>query len=745
MELSDITKSFEPASPPIDVRSIFSAFWRRIGLFFATLLLISSLITLATLQSTPIYTSTASLLIDLQERNLFDLESALTGNAPDAGAIETEVEIIRSRALANKVVDKLNLDSDPEFNVTLQEPGAISNILDWFSALVPSPILENTSVTSPQETEHDHVVGQVLEELRVARKGNTYVLNVSFESENAQKSANIANAFADTYLLEQLESKFETTSRANDWLNGRLEELRSEVRSTEEAVEVYRTNSGLLSAQGSSLTEQQISDLNAQLIVQTSEYNEIKARLESVRGQISRGVPPDSIAEVMSSIVIQNLRGQESAVASRKADLSSRYGPRHPEVLKVDRETADIQAQIRQEIDRIVSSLESEAGIAQQKVATINQGLSRLRGELSSNNRSLVRLRELEREAEASRSLYENFLEQFKQIDDQENIAEADARVISRAVVPDQQSSPNTLINILLGILLGIMCGIGMVVLAEMLDNGLSTGADVERIVDVPYITSIPELNPGIIGMFNKLTGRAIAPEQFIVDTPLSMFAESFRTLRSSILLSSQLKSPKIISITSALPNEGKTTVVRSIGRMSAMSGSKTIIIDCDLRLRQLSKGVDVQAPAGIIKLLRGDANLSEVIVKDDKTECEYILCKNDEYSKEDLFSTQAFTEMLESLRNQYDLIILDTAPVLMVAETRVIGNLSDAVVLVARWRKTKADAVKAAADILRKVDSKIIGLVLSRVNTRKRIKYGAGDYSYYVRQYGNYYVNKAE
>ncbi len=739
MEMRNITNRLDQDPDSLSVLDIFRAFRRRLGLFLATLLLVSSLIALISLQIRPEYTAQASVMIDLKDKNLIDFQAALSGKAPDAGEIDTEVEVLQSRALAEKVVRKLSLMEDPEFNLDLDKKRQNGGLSNWLSALVPASNASSASVISSDDKVFDDVVTEVLDALEVEREGDTYVLNVAFTSHVPEKAATIVNTFSDNYLNEQLETKFESASRANSWLNERLEELRNEVRTTEEAVEVYRTNSGLLSAKGSSLTEQQISDLNSQLIVQTSAYNEIKARLDSVKSQIARGVSPDSIGEVLSSNIIRDLRRQESEVASRKAELSSRYGPRHPEVLKVDREGADIEAQIRQEVNRIVSNLESEVGIAQQKVSTIEAGLRRLRSELTSNNWSLVKLRELEREAEASRTLYENFLERFKQNDDRQDIAEADARVISRAVIPTEPSAPNTMLNLILGCLLGVFTGIGMVMLAEMLDDGLTTGDDVEREVGVNYITSVPELNVGVMGFLKRLFDRGIDPATYVVEQPLSMFSESFRTLRSSILLSSS-QPPKVVAIASALPNEGKTTVVRSIGRMSSMSGSKTIIIDCDLRLRQLSSGFEDVPPAGLIKFLKGNAAIEDIIIKDNKSDCDFIINRPDEYSNRDLFGSDKFVELLDTLRKSYDLIILDTAPVLMVTETRAISKLADCVVMVSRWRRTKSDAVKQASTILRKFDANILGLVLTRVNFKKRLKYGSGDYSYYARQYGGYY-----
>jgi len=745
MKISQIEKMAGPDPDSIDIRDIFQTFWRRIGLFLSAVILVTSLVTLITLQVKPTYSAAASVLLDLKEKDATDLNAVLSGAPPDSAQVDTEVEIIKSLTLSQKVVAKLNLVDDPEFNVRLREVSGIAKFKAWVKSLLPQPLDDEAEQDIPVSLETERVARAVLSNLFVYRQGNTYVINVGFESHSPDKAALVANTFGDLYLLEQLDAKFDATSRANGWLNDRLEVLRAETRTAENAVEVYRGQSGLLSAQGSSLTEQQISDLNAQLIIQTADYNESVARLESVKGKVARGDAADTIGEVLASAVIQALRRQQSEVAGRRAELSSRYGPRHPDVMKVERESADVQAQIDQEIRRIVSNLESEVGIARQKVRSIETGLNRLRGELSSNNRSLIRLRELERDAEANRSLYENFLERFKENDDQETITDADARILSKAVIPREQSAPNTLLNMLLGLVLGIVSGLGLVILAEMLDNGLSTGADVERDIGIPFIASIPKLGDTWVDALRRLAGKHKVPGDFIAENPLSMFAESFRTLRSTLLLSGVGKGPKVVAITSALPGEGKTTVVQSLGRLSAMSGSKVVIVDCDLRQRQLSKLSDKQPKAGLIKFLKGEAKIKDLTIRDSKTDCDYILTSENEYTNKDLFGTPEFANLLKSLGRKYDLVILDTAPVLLVAETRGIANLSDAVVMTTKWRKTKTDAVKTATDILTNVNANVIGLVLSQVNMRTRKKYGLGDYSYYARQYGKYYANPTE
>lgn len=731
----------------IDIKGLIGAFRRRLGVFLACFVLVFTIVALVTFQATPLYTSTASVMIDIRQTEVMDFEAVLSGLPPDSAAVDTEVEIIRSRALAEKIVDLLELEEDPEFNGRLREPSGMAafknSLLGFVSLLRPDQV---SGVSDPEYTDRlirEEVISAVQNRLSVRRAGLTYVIDISFESEDPRKAAQIANAFADQYLVEQLEAKFDATSRANSWLNDRLEVLRDEVRAAESAVEIYRADSGLLSAEGSSLTEQQIADLNAQLVVQRAEYDEARARLNTVRSQMSRGVSADTIGEVLTSEVIQDLRARQADIDGRRADLSSRYGSRHPEIRALDREATNVEAQIEQEITRIVSSLESEVEVARQRVQSLESSLSGLRTELTQNNRSLVRLRELERDAEASRTLYESFLNRFRQTGEQESLAEADARIVSLAAVPTAQSSPNTMLNLALGFVLGGIVGVGFVFLLEKLDSGLSTGAQVEGQLGVPFIASVPMLNLGVLGALRRLTGGTPAPQDYLVEKPLSSFTESYRTLRSAIVLSNVDEAQKVVAITSALPGDGKTTTTYCLGRLSAISGSKTIIVDCDLRRRLLSKArAGEKVEAGLLQYLAGDAKLEDVIVKDDKTDCDILPLAKSNYTPSDVFGSAAFKRLLSELRETYDLVVLDTAPILPVAETRTLAKLADTVVIAAKWRKTKKDAVGSALSIVQSLSANLSGVILTQVNPNARSRYGYGDYGYYYSEYRKYYVD---
>ena len=723
----------------IDLRQLVRVFRRRLPVFFAVGLVVFALVVIITMQMTPQYTATASVIIDPRRAQVVDIEAVLTGVGSDAQALDTEVQLIQSRSLAQSVVRQLNLVSDPEFNGRLREPSGfgavVSGVRGVISGLMPSQVLAEDSDGEDQVLEA--VTSSVLSRLSARRSGMTYVINISFQSANPRKARDIANAFADQYLLSQLEAKFDATERANTWLNERLQVLREEVRTAEQAVEMYRAEQGLLDAGGSNLTEQQISDLNAQLAIQRAELSAAESSLRNVQAQLQRGASLDTIGEVLRSETIRALRAQQTETSRRRSDLTSRYGPRHPEILAVERETADLEEQIEREIRRIVAGLETEVNVARQRVASLQNTLSGFREELVTNNRALVRLRELEREAEASRTLFESFLNRFRQTSEQDELATADARIVARATSPITPSSPNWMLNLALGVVLAGVMGTGAVFLLEVFDNGLRSEADVERELGAGHIASVPMLAKPRLG---KSGGSRAAPHDYVRENPLSGIAESFRVIRSAILLSNIDEPHKVVAVTSALPGEGKTTTTFSLGRISAMAGAKTVILDCDLRRRLLTKAAAPSAEKGLLEVLAGDARLEAVRIQDTETNLHILPVVESQFTPRDVFSSEAFRNLLAQLRRDYDLVLIDTAPVLAVTDTRIIAQRCDAVVMNVQWKKTPKEAASSALDILRDVRANILGVALTQVDMDAQARYGYEGAAYYYKNYRNYY-----
>jgi succinoglycan biosynthesis transport protein ExoP len=729
----------EPGLPQLDLKRLLAVFRRRLRLFAAVALLVMVATVILTLRATPMYTATANLIINRQQQQVVDTQAVLSGLPADSSTVDTEVEVLRSRQLAERVVDTLNLTQDPEFNSRLAPPGPIGSVVGgiavFLGAAAPDAAQEQLSAEAAA-LEKERVVDVVLDRLSIRRAGLTYVMNVGFTSEDPAKAARIANTFADRYMLEQLEAKFDATRQANTWLNSRLSELRVEVQAAEAAVAQYRAANNLLSASGSTLTEQEISTYNQQLATVRAQQAEAEARLRTARAQLARGSTGEDVGEALGSTVVQRLREQRATVSREVADLSGRYGPNHPEMVRAQRQLADIDAQIQAEIQRIISNLEAQAQVARERTASMAGSLGAARGTLAANNAAAVRLNELERNAESVRALYESFLGRFQETSSQEGIQESDARIVSRAKVPVSQSSPNVPLNLMLGLVLAIGGGLAAVVLAEMLDSGLTTAEDVERRLGLPALGAVP-----MMASVADPVDRDMTPVDYVVNKPLSAFAEAVRALRAAILYSRIGGTTRVIALTSALPAEGKTTTAVCLARVSAQAGSNVLIIDCDLRRRNVNRLLALEPTVGLIEVLNGSARLEQALVQDGPSGAWVLPLTSGGFTPKDVFGSAAMDNLLAEARQRFDLVILDTAPTLAVSDTRILTAKADVTVFLARWRKTPEKAIATALRTLEQSGAHVSGLALTQVDMNAQAKYGYGDAGYYYADYKKYYA----
>lgn len=717
----------------LDLRRLWNAFRRRLGLFAAVAVVILLAAAFVTFQATPKYTATANVMIDPRQEKVTNSEAVLSGLPPDTAVVDTEVEVLKSRQLAERVVKALNLEADPEFNPRIAEPTGVKALIAVVTDMLRAP---DQSALSPldKQKQHEAVVDRVLAGLAVKRAGLTYVINVSYESASQQKAALIGNKFAELYLLEQMEAKFDATRQATTWLNQRLEELRNQVLADEAAVQQYKIANNLLSASGTNLTEAEISNYNQTLAQAQAQVAEDEARLNTARSQLARGSTGDDIGAALESRVIQQLREQRTQVSATVADLQGRYGDRHPEMLKAKRQLSDIDTQIQAEIQRVISNLQAKVEVSRQRANAVASSLGGAKGMLAANNRAMVRLNELQRTADASRTLYESYLTRFKETSSQQGIEQSDARIVSKAKIPTKPSSPKVTMNLTLGLLLALGAGVGAIILAEMLDSGLATADDVERRLEATYLGSIPLLA-------SVAQGKA-APIDYVVAKPLSSFSEAFRNLRTSILYARLGEPVKIVAVTSALPGEGKTTTSICLGRASALQGQKVLVIDCDLRRRAINRLLRNEPAVGLLEVLSGEARLEQAITGDTDTGADFLPLSKRGVTPKDVFGTAAMDRLLAELRGRYDLVVLDTAPVLPVADTRVLAPKADAVIFLARWRKTPQHAVESAFRFLAGTGAHIGGVALTQVDMKQQAKYGYGDPGYYYADYKKYYVS---
>ncbi len=715
----------DPASglAPLDVKSVIGMVYRRFLLILAGFLTTFGLIAIVTFTQTPVYTAQSVVQIDTTEKNVIDLGAIFSGAGGSTAVIDTEVLVIGSKSLLTRVAIEEKLIEDPEFNSSLRpaKTGPLTALSNSLSRAFSGDEAGGDARAPMTEDERKaaalgEAVGRLIGNVAVKRIGTTYLITISVVSESPQTAARLANSIAEQYRVQQLEQKLEATRKATEWLSGRVAGLREEVEEKERRVETFRAETGLLAAQGATLTEQQIAFMTAQKGALEIELGRARARYDDMRRQMSGGGSGEGLSDVINSSLISELKSQRAIVMRRVADLETRLGPAHPELVSARSEAADIDRQISGETARVATNVENDLKVAQSQIASIESEISRSTGQLRGNNINLVRLRELERDAETSRVIYEEFIARSKQTREQDALLQADANILSTASVPNAPSSPKTLLNLIIGCLLGGVIGAGLALIAEMFDMKLSSIEDVERKLGANAIGSVP-----LIRTANFLGLAQTSPADFLVENPLSAYAESIRYLRAAIAFSDLDSETKTVAISSSLPDEGKTSLTLSLGRMSAMSGARTLVIDGDFRRRQLTEIAGLKPEIGFIEHLFGAGQLSDAITKDRKSTLDILPLSQSGHTPHDVFGTRAYDDLMTRLRSMYDLILIDTGPLLLMAEARVVAGKVDKTILVVRWRSSQRSAARQSLALLRAFNADLLGVTLNMVDLNRR------------------------
>ncbi|HYD88950.1 MAG TPA: polysaccharide biosynthesis tyrosine autokinase [Vitreimonas sp.] len=629
---------------------------------------------------TPSYSATSLLIINPRQETVLNSQ-AVVGSLPlQSSAIDSEIELLRSPALMSDLAAALGLQA--------QRAGG--------------------EVLSTED-----IAGSLSGAIDVNRRGMTYVIEITANSTDPQRAQLIANTYADVYIASQVNQRVDTAQRANSWLARRLAELRDDVQAKESAAETFRVQSGLVSAQGSTLQEQQTINVQSQVLQAQADLAEREARFRQLQELRDSGAPLESIGNALNSETVRGLREREADIARRQSDLENRYLPTHPAVQAIRAERQDIESQIQREIQRITVNLGNEVSVARARLATLQNSMREAAGDLSDNSGASVRLRELEREAAASREVYESYLQRYQEIADQDQLNISDARLLAYASTPTSPSSPKLRISLALAIAIGLLLGIGAGVVAEILDQSVKNADDLESKVGYPAIASIPTISKR---MMRQMPPAERHPSGYLVGRPMSAFTEALRVLRTVIVYSKLDFSVKVVAVTSALPDEGKTTISMCLARVAAMSGQRVCVVDCDLRKQSINDVIDIETDVGILQVLAGEAPWRSAIVRDPNSDAHVLPVATSGFTPRDVFGSEAMERLIGELRAHYDLVILDCAPILAVAETRILVKHADTTVLVARAGRSAIGAVRSAVAQTEAAGGKVLGIALNCV-----------------------------
>ncbi|MCW5691681.1 MAG: polysaccharide biosynthesis tyrosine autokinase [Pseudolabrys sp.] len=747
--------SYEPDSATgasgwegVRLAEIFRILRRRIALIILATVVFAAAAGIALVFIKPLYTATATVLIDPRRPNVINLDAKQTqiqAPATDDATIESQVLLSQSISVLRRVVDDLNLTKDQEFQ---PKPGLLAPIKRLFAA----PPVSNAD---PQEAARMAAVSVLQSRLKVARQRNSFLIDINVSAHNPETAARVANAISQAYFEELVRSKSDATKMAAGWLNQQLNDLKARVLASDKAVEEFRGAHNLTLSQGETVNSQQITDLNGKLVEARAEAAQARAKFDQVAEIAKSKADPGSLSEALASETIAKLRGQYAQLTMNEADLTSRYGPQHPQVTAVKAQLRDTQKLIAAEVLRILQSRRHSYEVAAAREASLEKSLAALQNISSESGQAEVRLRELQREADANRALYESFLGRYKEASARETLDLPEARIVTTANAPVQPSFPKAWLFLGLAIPLGAAFGSIIAIAVDRFDRRVKTIDQVEAISGVPGIASLP-----LVGLreLSRITKRgrdelaryqeqptrmlplALQPPlmRYIIEEPNSVFAEAIRAVRLSVQRAARTRPMQTIMLTSAIEGEGKTTLAANLALSYAMMGVRTLIVEGDLRNPQLTRSLCPNAQWGLFDVALGRASLQQTILFDRATSLSVLPSppSNELEAMSEFAFSDSMRIILGELRRHYDVIIVDAPPLIPLVDSRALGEHADGIVLAVGWDRTPQDLIARAVDLLSPLKDRVLGTVLTRVDLRRLRNYDYYHSSAYIKPY---------
>lgn len=681
-------------NPAEAVRSLLHS-WR---LILGWLVLVLA-VTWAVLSAWPrSYTAETLVLLDPRNQPNLHLDEVLAGFAPDDQTLSSEVLILRSSGLAAGVIGDLAMADDPDLNSaasagqgvwTLFLPEGVYRRLFRAGGLTA-----NQTPEAALESAEVRVLQAFADRLAVDRVGRSYAISVAFTSSRPEQAADVANRLAERYLESQLSIKYEVHGEAQDWLTQRVGELQENVEAAEKAVEDYRTRSGLIDSNGMTVNTQQMGEINSRLIAARADTAAARARLAQVNNVIGRNGDALSAAEVLSSPLIHRLKEQEVEVLRRRADLAQEYGSRHPRMLSVEAELADIRDRIMAEVRQIVSGLKNEVAVAVAQETALARDLERVEGKTAEQNHAEVKLRALEREAEASRNLLETFLARIKESSNQEAIQRSDAKILSHALPPAKPSAPRVLLVMSAAAFLALFSAAGFVLVSAAQRHSAGTPAAFREQTGVRVLASLPKARPWVRG------ARAAAERALHLENAAMQAAVG-------------LSSASTIMVASPLPFAGSGAVAVALSKILARQREEVLLADGQVEGAVLSGQLGLRGAPGLADLLAGDDPGSVPTAPSGVDGLRFMGAGRETADFPRPLAPAAFDAVWRSIRAICPRLLIHGGPLLGAVEARMFAAQCDAVILVLPWGETPLSAVAEAAAVVQEAGGTVAGVVL--------------------------------
>lgn len=714
----------------LSVDRILSAVRRRLKIVIATPIAVAILASLFAISLPNRFDASAVVQIDPRKKSISNLEGVLSELKADAATVDSEVEIVASRLIALKVIDVLNLREDAEFS----RPPLLTRTLTALglrkpelpaptpppSALGPTvnvdPLTGMLGPDKPGQTHPapDEVAVAFAERLKVTRIRNTLLIDIRFSAETAVKAAKIANTIAEVYLAEQLKQKHEVTDHAAKLLEEKLSGLRAEVTDAERRVAQFKADNDIFDSEGQILGEKQLARLMEQTVIARNNTAEARAKFELAQRRANSGSDFSDIADVLQSHTIRLLKEQYAKASGREAELTTRYGPRHPEMQKVQAEVADIRTQLDVEIKRLISNLRNEMQVAERRERDLNESLKSLKGDDILSKTAGVKLKELQRDADTTRSLYEALLTRYKQTVETQSLQLPDARIVEQADAPLFPAAPKRKQLVILATLGGGALGLMIAVFLDLLTLGIGRPEDVERVFELAHLASLPAAAQ------DDQSKTTLQEMRIMVAEPTGSFAEAIRELRREVDVRRAFEGPRIVQVATALPGEGGSIVASNLALHYALTGTRVLLVDGDLRRANLTRELASSRRYGLADAIANGFAPEQFILRDSSTGLNFLPAVGPApttLAAAEILSSRATTHALHRLKTQFDIVVVDAPPLLPVIDGRVLADHADQIVFVMSWRRTPKQLARRALSSLGFNQSKLVGVVVNQVD----------------------------
>lgn len=740
---------------PADIFASFSNFVRRQSwtiVFVAVLMIALGILYVVTAPRS--FTAQATTMIDARKAQLFQLQPTMSDAASDSTVMASEVEVLSSENIALAVIKKLHLADDPEF------VGPNGGLVPSLNRLVADLFGLKDAPRSDSDLTQQ-AVNSFKSRLNVKRVGLTYAIEISFRSLNPERAAQIANAVTDAYVVDLLEAQSQAARRASAWLQDQIRELRDQASAAERAVVEFKTTNNIVSigpeAGGRLMDEQRVMELDSQLVAARAQLSEAEARLDRIEALLHANSPEltvdATVADSLKNEVVTKLRTQYLEMANREADWSARYGRDHLAAVNLRNQMKEIRNLIFDELRRTAESYKSDYEIAKQREAAAQKYLAQAVFQTQVTNRAQARLHELESNAHTYRSLYDNSLQHYMESVQQQSFPISQAHVITAARPPTEPSHPKTLLILVATAMGGVILGLAVAWLRDSSERVFRTTDQVRTRLQIDCIAVLPKLPelaplqsaPGSQSEHVAVEPRAIARSSSLLwsvrDSPFSRFTESMRSIKMAATLSRTSGPIKVIGVTSTFPNEGKSTIAASLAQLIAQAGSRTLLVDGDLRNPGLSRVLAPHAPAGLLDLVAGTAALDDVVWTERSTSLQFLPAnlKSTLAGTSEILASDAAKRLFDSLRETFDYIVVDLSPLAPIIDARATAHLVDSYLFVIEWGHTNVDVVERALNDARMIYDNMLGAVLNKADLRALGRYEHCHGYYHNKHYNRY------